>query len=113
MASLWRCISEADMDETRVTSVELHKRLGELIDRAMTEPVMVTKHNRDHVVLISAEQFATLRMSARKARKTGSLTAEERAAASAAQVPSRPAQKRYLKKLAAAVEEMAGQTPDP
>jgi len=100
------------MDETRVTSVELHKRLGELIDRAMTEPVMVTKHNRDHVVLISAEQYAALRISSLKPRKTGSLTQEERAAAMAAQVPSRPEQKRYLKKLAAAVEDMARQTPD-
>ena len=37
------------------------------IDRARLEPVMVTKHDRDHVVILSAEEYAFLRQAARKA----------------------------------------------
>jgi prevent-host-death family protein len=88
----------------RVTSVELHQKLGQTIDRARLEPVMVTKHDRDHVVILSAEEYAFLRQAARKARLTGSLTVAERAIAEKAVVPSDPEQKRYLVELAAAVE---------
>lgn len=88
----------------RITSVELHQKLGQTIDRARPEPVTVTKHDRDHVVILSAEEYASLRQAARKARLTGSLTAEERDLAAAATVPSKIDQQRYLAQLAAAVE---------
>lgn len=88
----------------RVTSVELHQKLGQTIDRARLEPVVVTKHDRDHVVILSAEEYAYLRQSARKARLTGSLTAEERALVAAATVPSKAEQKRHLAEFARAVE---------
>jgi len=86
----------------RVTSVELHQKLGLMIDKARAEPVVVTKHDRDHVVIVSAERFAQMEDALRRARLTGSLSAEERAAAAAAKVPSEAQQKRYLAKLAAA-----------
>jgi prevent-host-death family protein len=92
----------ADM---RVTSVELHQKLGRMIDKARVEPVVVTKHDRDHVVIVSAERFAQMEDAMRRARLTGSLTVEERAAASAAKVPTAAEQRRYLAKLAAAVNE--------
>ena len=85
----------------RVTSVELHQKLGQTIDRARLEPVVVTKHDRDHVVILSAEKYAFLQQAARKARLTGSLTVEERALAVAAVVPSEFDQDRYLAQLAA------------
>ena len=88
----------------RVTSVELHQKLGQTIDKARLEPVVVTKHDRDHVVILSAEEYARLQQAVRKARLTGSLTAQERTLAATAVVPSKPAQKRYLAQLAAAVE---------
>ena len=88
----------------RVTSVELHQNLGRTIDRARLEPVTVTKHDRDHVVILSAEEYGRLRQAARQARLTGSLTAEERALAAAATVPSKAARKRYLARLTEAVE---------
>ncbi len=88
----------------RVTSVELHQKLGQTIDRARIEPITVTRHDRDHVVILSAEEYASLRQAARKARSTGSLTAEERKLAAAATVPAKIDQKRYLAQLAAAVE---------
>ena len=42
----------------RVTSLELHQKLGQTIDRARLEPVVVTKHDRDHVVILAAEEYA-------------------------------------------------------
>lgn len=88
----------------RVTSVELHQKLGQTIDRARVEPVVVTKHDRDHVVIVSAERYALMTSAMRKARLTGSLTAEERVLAAAAEVPSEAEQQRYLAKLASAIE---------
>ena len=88
----------------RVTSLELHQKLGQTIDKARLEPVTVTRHDRDHVVILSAEAYASLRQAARKARLTGSLTTKERKLAAAATVPSRSDQKRHLKQVAAAVE---------
>jgi PHD/YefM family antitoxin component YafN of YafNO toxin-antitoxin module len=90
------------MSSNRVTSVELHHNLGSTIDKARVAPVVVTKHDRDHVVIVSAERYAEMEDALRRARRTGTLTARERAAAAAAGVPSAAAQKRYLKKLAAA-----------
>jgi prevent-host-death family protein len=88
------------MDEMRVTSVELHQKLGQTIDRARLEPVVVTKHDRDHVVILSAEAYAFLQQAARKARLTGTLTVEERTVAAAAVAPPGADQKRYLARLA-------------
>ena len=93
----------------RVTSVELHQNLGRTIDRARAEPVTVTKHDRYHVVTLSAEEYGRLRQAARRARLTGSLTAEERALAAAATVPSKAARKRYLARLAEDVEAEGGE----
>ena len=90
----------------RVTSLELHQKLGQTIDRARLEPVMVTRHDRDHVVILSAEAYASLRRAARHARLTGTLTVEERTLAAAAVVPPEEEQQRYLAELAASVEAM-------
>ena len=87
----------------RVTSVELLENLGQTIDLARNEPVIVTKHDREHVVIISAEHYAYLQQIGRRARLTGSLSPEERALALAADVPSEADQKRYLAELGAAV----------
>jgi prevent-host-death family protein len=87
----------------RVTSVELHQKLGQTIDRARIEPVVVTKHDRAHVVIMSAEHYAYLQQVGRRARLTGSLSPDERARAAAADVPSKAEQKRYLAELAAAM----------
>jgi prevent-host-death family protein len=91
----------------RVTSVELHQKLGQTIDRARLEPVTVTKHERDHVVIVSAERYAMMASAMRRARLTGSLTADERALIALADVPSEAEQREYLAALAAAVRGTA------
>ena len=57
----------------------------------------------EHVVMLSAEHYADLQQVARRSRLTGSLTAEERALAAAAAVPSGPDQQRPLAEFATAV----------
>jgi prevent-host-death family protein len=89
----------------RVSSVELHQKLGQTIDKARIEPVVVTKHERDHVVIISAERYALMTKAMRKSRLTGSLTAEERALAAIGEVPSEDEQELYLAELASKFEQ--------
>lgn len=92
------------MSDMRVTSLELHQKLGEMIDKAQFEPVVVTKHNREHVVIVSAERYAFLLQAARKARLTGCLSPEECALAAVAAIPSEAEQERILAEITAAVE---------
>ena len=92
----------------RVTSVELRQKLGQTIDMARLQPVTVTKHDRDHIVMLSAEAYAALRQATRTVRLTGSLTEGERAAAAMATVPPAAVRKRYLADLAKAVEAQDG-----
>ena len=39
----------------RVTTAEFIKRYGALADRALSEPVTITKNGRDRLVLLSAD----------------------------------------------------------
>jgi len=41
----------------RVTSTEFQQNVGRYQDAAMQEPVIITKHNRPHTVLMSAALF--------------------------------------------------------
>ena len=40
----------------RVTSQELHQKPSAIIDQARLSPVVVTRHDRDYVVILSAER---------------------------------------------------------
>ncbi len=91
------------MTQMHITSVELHKKLGQTIDDAQREPVVVTKHGRPHAVIVSAAYFEQLQRAVRRARLTGSLTPAEAAAAEAAAVPSESEQRRFLLELEAAL----------
>ena len=91
------------MTQMHITSVELHKKLGQTIDDAQREPVVVTKHGRPHAVIVSAAYFEQLQRAVRRARLTGSLTPAEAAAAEAAVVPSESEQRRFLLELEAAL----------
>ncbi len=64
----------------------------------------MTTHDRKHASIPVAEEHTDPRLSTRKARLTGSLTAEERALVAAATVPSRAEQKRSLADFARAAK---------
>jgi hypothetical protein len=56
------------MDMIRVTASEFQKAFGAMSDRAIKEPVAITKQGRDHLVVLSAEEYTRLK---RRDRKVG------------------------------------------
>ena len=61
----------------RVSSAEFLKRYGALSDKALSEPVTITRNGRDRLVLMSAEAFEKLTRYAPRARHVTELTDEE------------------------------------
>jgi prevent-host-death family protein len=45
----------------RVSAAELQKQFGAYSEKAQREPVTITKHGRDSLVLVSSETFEKLR----------------------------------------------------
>ena len=45
---------------TRVTATEFKNNIGRFSDAAMTNPVIVTSHQRDRLVLMSADEYRRL-----------------------------------------------------
>jgi prevent-host-death family protein len=71
----------------KVSTAELIRNFGPLADKALTEPLTITKNGRDRLVLLSTEEYARLKRRDREVILPGQLTAEERAAIAAAEVP--------------------------
>lgn len=68
------------MEMTRITATEFQKSFGEMSDKALQEPVAITKQGRDHLVLLSAAEYARLMRRDRKVYKAGELPEEFRQA---------------------------------
>ena len=49
------------MQPTRVTSSEFQQAFGALSDKARHEPVVITKHGRDSLVVMAAEEWERLK----------------------------------------------------
>jgi len=45
---------------TRVSATEFKNNIGAFSDAAMSEPVIITSHERDRLVLMSAEEYRRL-----------------------------------------------------
>lgn len=45
---------------TRVSATEFKNNIGAYSDAAMSEPVIITSHQRDRLVLLSAEEYRRL-----------------------------------------------------
>ena len=71
---------------------EVQKNFGAFHDRAMTEPVRVTKYGRETVYIVSAQTFHALKQGRRDAVAAADLSAEEVALITGAEIP---AQHRY------------------
>jgi prevent-host-death family protein len=56
------------MDNIRVTENEFQRAFGTLSDKAAQEPVTITKNGRDHLVVLSAEEYSRLK---RRERRVG------------------------------------------
>jgi hypothetical protein len=71
----------------RVTTAEFIKNDGFLADRALIEPVTITKNGRDRLVLVSAEECTRLARRDRQVIRPEELTEQQVALIAKAEVP--------------------------
>lgn len=72
----------------RVSTAEFIKHYGRLADRALMEPLTITKNGHDRLVVLSAEEYARLTRRDRRVVAAGALTEAEVAAIAGAEVPA-------------------------
>ncbi len=61
----------------KVTTAEFIKNFGTLADKALAEPLTITKHGRDRFVLVEAAEFERMERRSRKVVPLASFTDEE------------------------------------
>jgi prevent-host-death family protein len=62
------------MSRLTVTSAEFQKAFGRYRERALQEPLTITNHGRDSLVLLSADEYARLKRRDRMVLKAEDLT---------------------------------------
>ena len=72
-----------------VSASEFQKQPGKYQDPALREPVMVTSHGRERLVLLPVAEYHRLRQLDRQAVRAQDLSAGELATIAAARVPDR------------------------
>jgi PHD/YefM family antitoxin component YafN of YafNO toxin-antitoxin module len=72
----------------RVTTAEFIKKYGALADRALSEPITITKNGRDRLVVVSAEEYDRLIRRARRALCPEDLTEADLDLIAKAEVPA-------------------------
>ena len=75
------------MQTTKVTASEFQQAFGMLSDKARHEPVVITKHGRDSLVIMSAEEWERLKRRDRRVGLSTELAEEWVEAVRSAQVP--------------------------
>jgi prevent-host-death family protein len=63
----------------KVSSADFIKNYGTLADKALQEPVTITKNGRDRLVLISAQEYSRLKRRDRRVVRLTDFTEEEMA----------------------------------
>ncbi len=71
----------------KVSSTDLSNKLGQYQDEALVRPVIITKNNRDRLVMLSIEEYRRLKQLDRKALFVEELTDADIVAISRAEVP--------------------------
>ncbi|MBP2295400.1 type II toxin-antitoxin system Phd/YefM family antitoxin [Azospirillum rugosum] len=66
---------------------EVQKNFGAFHDRALVEPVRVTRYGRETVFIVSAETYHAMKQAQRQAIASADLTDEEAALIEAAEIP--------------------------
>jgi prevent-host-death family protein len=72
----------------RVTTANFIKHYGRLADRALSEPLTITKNGHDRLVVLSADEYERLKRRDRRVVSAGELTDAEVALVAAAEVPA-------------------------
>jgi prevent-host-death family protein len=75
------------MRASKVTASEFQQAFGTLSDKARREPVVITKHGRDSLVVMAVEEWERLKRRDRKAGLTTELPDEWIEAVREARVP--------------------------
>ena len=75
------------MEPTRVTASEFQQSFGALSDKARHEPVVITKHGRDSLVIMPVEEWERLRRRDRRVGLASELPQEWAEAVRDAKVP--------------------------
>ncbi len=71
----------------KVSSTDLSNKLGQYQDEALIRPVIITKNNRDRLVMMSIEEYRRLKQLDRKALFVEELTDADLEAINRAEVP--------------------------
>lgn len=74
-------------DMNKVTSAEFQKKFGRYRDTAMREPVYISNHGRDSLVLLSVQEYERLKRRDREALRVDDLSDEELEAIANAEWP--------------------------
>jgi prevent-host-death family protein len=72
----------------RISSAEFQKKFGSLADKALTEPVTITRNGRDRLVLISIEEYTRLKRRDRRVVRLEDFSDEEMALIARSDVPA-------------------------
>jgi len=72
----------------KVSTAEFIKNYGTLADKALSEPVTITKNGRDRLVLVAAEEFERLQRRDRRAVRIEDFTDEEMELIAKSEMPS-------------------------
>lgn len=75
----------------KITSTQFIKTPGAYQDQAQREPVMIMKHNREHTVLLSAQEYQRLKRRDRQVFRVGELSEQDMGAIAAARAPAETA----------------------
>jgi len=72
----------------RISSAEFQRQFGALSDKALTEPLTITRNGRDALVLLSVEVYERLKRGDRRVVRLEDFTEEEMALIAKADVPA-------------------------
>ena len=75
-------------DGVRVSTADFIKNYGTLADRALAEPVTITKNGRDRLVVVSAAEYDRLKRRDRRVVSAEDLTDQELGLIAEARVPA-------------------------
>src|SRR5438045_9181149 len=65
------------MTDMRISSAEFQKKFESLADKALTEPVTITRDGRDRLVLMSVEEYDRLKRRDRRVVRLEDFTVQE------------------------------------
>jgi prevent-host-death family protein len=71
-----------------LSASEFQDRVGEALDRSLSQPVLITKHGRPRNVVLSYDEYERLSARDRRAVKAEDLTDEDIAALEASEMTS-------------------------